>query len=293
MKDGSAFLNDNAQTHRRRHDPRRRAASHRVSRRVRQARRLIDAGAKVAGGVEAGLRMAEVAMGGLGAFRLSWIARRTNGRSPSRCAPPSRCSPASARNMPAGTCPSEGYFAMGSGPARALARVEPLFAALDLSRQRVIGCACAGNRQAAAAAGRGEGRQGDRAGGRKADLPLCADAEPCRHRADRRARAGGRPAQGQRSRISVEKHRRGHRRGADPRAASGFSDRHGPDQRRHHLWRHRRSSSCSGPADAARELAQKLPSRARGTTAGLSPRFSSLSKATSTPSIRCCSAPPK
>ena len=31
---------------------------------------------------------------------------------------------------------SDGYFAMGSGPARALARVEPLFETLDLSRRR-------------------------------------------------------------------------------------------------------------------------------------------------------------
>ena len=37
-----------------------------MSRKVRSGETLIDAGAKVAGGIEAGLRMAEVAMGGLG-----------------------------------------------------------------------------------------------------------------------------------------------------------------------------------------------------------------------------------
>ncbi|TIM61707.1 MAG: methenyltetrahydromethanopterin cyclohydrolase, partial [Mesorhizobium sp.] len=67
MKDGSAFLNDNAQRI--------------IDGMIGDAERLrigvstgplgeclIDAGAKAAGGVEAGLRMAEAAMGGLGSI---------------------------------------------------------------------------------------------------------------------------------------------------------------------------------------------------------------------------------
>ena len=67
MKDGSAFLNDNAQ----------RIADGMIrdAERLRIAvskgpsgESLIDAGAKVTGGIEAGLRMAEAAMGGLGSI---------------------------------------------------------------------------------------------------------------------------------------------------------------------------------------------------------------------------------
>ncbi|RWQ64454.1 MAG: methenyltetrahydromethanopterin cyclohydrolase, partial [Mesorhizobium sp.] len=67
MKDGSAFLNDNAQRI--------------IDGMIGNAERLriavsrgalgeclIDAGAKATGGVEAGLRMAEAAMGGLGSI---------------------------------------------------------------------------------------------------------------------------------------------------------------------------------------------------------------------------------
>lgn len=126
MKDGSASLNDNAQ--------------HIVDGMIRDAERLrigvsrgpsgenlIDVGAKVQGGIEAGLRMAEASMGGLGS--LSAGLDRSLKKWPLtvevRSSQPVLACLAS---QYAGWNLSSGkYFAMGSGPARALARVEPLF----------------------------------------------------------------------------------------------------------------------------------------------------------------------
>ncbi|HEY6630414.1 MAG TPA: methenyltetrahydromethanopterin cyclohydrolase [Rhizobiaceae bacterium] len=126
MKDGSASLNDNAQRI--------------VDGMIRDAERLrigvskgasgetlIDAGAKIQGGVEAGLRMAQVAMGGLGS--ISTGLDRSLEKWPLtievRSSQPVLACLAS---QYAGWNLSSGkYFAMGSGPARALARVEPLF----------------------------------------------------------------------------------------------------------------------------------------------------------------------
>ncbi len=130
MKDGSAFLNDNAQRI--------------IDGMIGDAERLriavstgplgeclIDAGAKAAGGVEAGLRMAEAAMGGLGS--ISVCMDRGSQKWPFTIEVRS--------SQPVLAClgsqyagwnlSSQGYFAMGSGPARALARVEPLFETLS------------------------------------------------------------------------------------------------------------------------------------------------------------------
>jgi methenyltetrahydromethanopterin cyclohydrolase len=89
--------------------------------------RLIDAGAKVLGSIEAGLRMAEAAMGGLG--NVSAVVDRTLKDWPytvevRSSQPVLAClgSQYAGWNLSSGK-----YFAMGSGPARALARVEPLF----------------------------------------------------------------------------------------------------------------------------------------------------------------------
>jgi methenyltetrahydromethanopterin cyclohydrolase len=129
MKDGSASLNDNA--------------SRIVEGVIRDAERLrinvstgpsgeclIDAGAKVTGGVEAGVRMAEAAMGGLGAVSVTMD--RTSPKWPLtievRSSQPVLACLAS--QYAGWNLSAEGYFAMGSGPARALARVEPLFETL-------------------------------------------------------------------------------------------------------------------------------------------------------------------
>lgn len=129
MKDGSAFLNDNAA----------RIAQTMVddAERLRVTvatgplgERLIDAGAKTLGSIEAGLRMAEAAMGGLGTVSLimSGTAERYPLNVEVRSSQPVLACLAA---QYAGWNLSSGdYFAMGSGPVRALARVEPLFQSL-------------------------------------------------------------------------------------------------------------------------------------------------------------------
>ena len=130
MKNGTAFLNDNAQ----------KIADGMIgnAERLRVAvskgslgETLIDAGAKAAGGIEAGLRLAEAAMGGLG--DVSLVIDRVSERWPfsvevRSSQPVLAClgSQYAGWNLSSG-----GYFAMGSGPARALARVEPLFETLS------------------------------------------------------------------------------------------------------------------------------------------------------------------
>ena len=92
---------------------------------------LIDAGAKSLGGVAAGLRIAEICMGGLGKVRLG----------PSSATPRWPWTLVVQSSNPVVAClasqyagwslshkeGNESYFALGSGPARALARREPLF----------------------------------------------------------------------------------------------------------------------------------------------------------------------
>lgn len=129
MKDGSASLNDNAQ---------------RIAQEmIRDAERLrilvskgaageclIDAGAEAPGGIEAGLRMAEAAMGGLGtiSLRLDRILPKWPLTIEVRSSQPVlACLGAQYAGW---NLSSEGYFAMGSGPGRALARVEPLYETL-------------------------------------------------------------------------------------------------------------------------------------------------------------------
>jgi methenyltetrahydromethanopterin cyclohydrolase len=129
VKAGSAFLNDNAQ----------RVADGMIrdAERLRIAvstgpsgECLIDAGARVTGSIEAGLRMAEAAMGGLGS--ISAAMDRTLEKWPltlevRSSQPVLACLAAQYAGW---SLSNDGYFAMGSGPARALARVEPLFATL-------------------------------------------------------------------------------------------------------------------------------------------------------------------
>jgi methenyltetrahydromethanopterin cyclohydrolase len=95
-----------------------------------QGERLIDAGARVRGGIEAGLRVAAAAMGGLGA--VSAVVDRTRERWPlvvevRSSQPVLACLGSQYAGWNLST---EGYFAMGSGPARAIAQIEPLFSTL-------------------------------------------------------------------------------------------------------------------------------------------------------------------
>lgn len=91
---------------------------------------LIDAGAKCAGSIEAGLQMARAAMGGLGTVTTG-MDRATPQWPFSIEVRSSQPVLACLAAQYAGWSLSNGdYFAMGSGPARALARVEPLYETL-------------------------------------------------------------------------------------------------------------------------------------------------------------------
>lgn len=94
---------------------------------------LIDAGATSPGGMEVGLRMTEICMGGLGTVSLTLD--RHNERWPlSVTVHSSQPVLACLASQYAGWRLShEKYFAMGSGPARLLARVEPLFEGIAYS----------------------------------------------------------------------------------------------------------------------------------------------------------------
>ena len=92
---------------------------------------LIDAGASKRGGVEAGLRIAEICMGGLGAVRLTtdnatprwpWTIAVSSSQPVIACL----ASQYAGWSLAHGTG-KDAFFALGSGPARALAQKEALF----------------------------------------------------------------------------------------------------------------------------------------------------------------------
>jgi methenyltetrahydromethanopterin cyclohydrolase len=98
---------------------------------------LVDAGIAVPGSIQAGLQIAELCMGGLGEVRLAalpregwptWLQVRTS-------QPVLAClgSQYAGWSLAASAEETGGkkFFALGSGPARALAAKEPLFAELD------------------------------------------------------------------------------------------------------------------------------------------------------------------
>ncbi len=106
---------------------------------------LVDAGATVPGGIEAGRRLAEICMGGLGEVRIAADAALP--RWPfSIVVRSSQPVLACLGSQYAGWSLSHGkkpdtWFALGSGPARALARTETLFAELgyaDRADQAVL-----------------------------------------------------------------------------------------------------------------------------------------------------------
>lgn len=126
MRDGHAYLNRNAQriVDAMIEDADRLGIVHG---RGSLGEHLIDAGAKAPGGIEAGLRIIEICMGGLG--NVSASLDRNSAKWPySVDVRSSQPVLACLGSQYAGWNLSyDKYFAMGSGPVRALARVEPLF----------------------------------------------------------------------------------------------------------------------------------------------------------------------
>ena len=139
-------LNDRAAGARRPAGRRRRGAAAWRSPRCSNGTRVIDCGAQRRGGFEAGRRFAEICMGGLGA-----VATRRWSSTGAGC-PASR----STTDRPAVACLAaqyagwqldhDGFFAMASGPGRALIRAEDLYDDLAWRRARRARRSCAWRR---------------------------------------------------------------------------------------------------------------------------------------------------
>src|SRR4051795_5429926 len=97
--------------------------------------RVIDCGAQAAGGFEAGRRFAEICMAGLGSVAYAPVV--IEGRwLPALTVTADRPAIACLAAQYAGwRVDRDGYFAMGSGPARALIRAEQLYDDLDWEEQ--------------------------------------------------------------------------------------------------------------------------------------------------------------
>jgi methenyltetrahydromethanopterin cyclohydrolase len=109
--------------------------------------RLIDCGAQAAGGFEAGRRFAEICMGGLGT--VSYAPLVIGGRwLPALTVTTDRPAVACLAAQYAGwRVDREGYFAMGSGPARALIRAEELYDDLDWDEDASAAVLCLETRE--------------------------------------------------------------------------------------------------------------------------------------------------
>jgi len=110
--------------------------------------RLIDCGSAVPGGLEAGRRFAEITMGGLGA--VSWAPVVLDGRWFSGLTvvtdhPPLACLGAQYAGW---QIKRDDYFAMASGPGRALIRAEDLYDDLDVDERADRAVLCLETRDA-------------------------------------------------------------------------------------------------------------------------------------------------
>lgn len=110
--------------------------------------RLIDCGAEAPGGFEAGRRFAEICMAGLG--MVAYAPLVLDGRwFPGLTVTTDRPAVACLASQYAGwRLDREGYFAMGSGPGRALIRAEDLYDDLDWSEQASAAVLCLETRDA-------------------------------------------------------------------------------------------------------------------------------------------------
>ena len=157
---------------------------------------------------------------------------------------------------------SEGYFAMGSGPARALARVEPLFRPCPIATPHRRQCL----------SWRPPNRRRRKSWRRSPEPPDCLPKSSPSSIAPTQSLAG--TVQIVSRVLEVALHKANDLKfpldnivdgiGAAPIPAPhpGFPHRHGPHQRRHHLWRASPSFSCADRRRPRKRLAQKLPSSA-------------------------------
>src|SRR3954469_19476505 len=104
--------------------------------------RVVDCGSAVPGGLEAGRRFAEITMGGLGSVAFTPVV--LDGRSlPGLVVVTDHPALACLGSQYAGwKVDRDGYFAMASGPGRALIRAEELFDDLDVDERAPSAVLC-------------------------------------------------------------------------------------------------------------------------------------------------------
>jgi methenyltetrahydromethanopterin cyclohydrolase len=109
--------------------------------------RVIDCGARAAGGFDAGRRFAEICMGGLGSIAYAPLVldgRWLPGLTVTTDRPAVACLAAQYAGW---RIDREGYFAMGSGPGRALIRAEDLYDDLDWDERASAAVLCLETRE--------------------------------------------------------------------------------------------------------------------------------------------------
>ena len=255
--------------------------------------RVIDCGSAVPGGLEAGRRFAEITMGGLGS--VSFAPLVLEGRwMPGLTVVTDHPALACLGSQYAGwKIDRDGYFAMASGPGRALIRAEELYDDLDVDERASTAVLTPRDRRRAAGGARGLRGRARRRGAGRPHAAVRADGEPRRRGPDRRAHRRDRAAQAARARV--RRPARGERL-RDLSAAAGGAHRSGRDRA------HERRDPLRRPGRAHRRRARR---RARGarrapallrvarTMASRSARSSRRRTGTSTRSTRCCSALPR
>src|SRR4051812_6059300 len=104
--------------------------------------RVVDCGSDVPGGLEAGRRFAEITMGGLGAVSFAPVVLGGRLR-PALTVVTDHPALACLASQYAGwKIDRDGYFAMASGPGRALIRAEDLYDDLDVDERASTGVLC-------------------------------------------------------------------------------------------------------------------------------------------------------
>ena len=267
--------------------------------RVRVARleggaRLIDCGIEAPGGLEAGRLLAEACMGGAGQVAFATFERdglTLPGVTVRTDHPALACL---ASQYAGWAIKPEGYFAMGSGPLRAVARVEEALvrpARLRRARRRP------GRPRARDARGPRPPRPstGSRPG--RASRPSASRSSP--RRPPRRRPASRSPRASWRRRstschelgfdVKTVAHGLRHRAAGPDREERPAG--HRPNQRLHPLRRLRALDRRRRRRRSSRLSSRACPPRRPATTARRSTTCSSATAATSTRSTRCCSAP--
>ena len=169
---------------------------------------LIDAGANHPGSIAAGLRIAEICMGGLGTCRACAVGATPNW--PWTLVEPLVQSGDGLPGQPIcrlEACRMRTVRTNSSRSARVRPRAgrrEPLFAELGYRDHAARASLVLESDEAAAARRRREGGARLRRRARRPHFHLCADAEPGRQRAGRRARARSGAAQGARAGFPLE-----------------------------------------------------------------------------------------